>query len=71
MDDSKLYAKINDDLEGLLSTVKRFRDDIEMQFWLNKCAKVSFKKGSQVKSKNISLIINTEITENAIKPISI
>ena len=36
MDDSKLYAKINDDLEGLLSTVKRFRDDIEMQFGRNK-----------------------------------
>ena len=34
-----------DDLEGLLHTVKRFSDDVGMQFDLEKCAKVSFKKG--------------------------
>ena len=30
--DLKLYAKNDDDLEGLLSTVKRFNGDIGMQF---------------------------------------
>ena len=32
-----------------------------MQFSLNKCAKITFSNGSQVKCKNIILIINTEI----------
>ena len=34
IDDLKLYAKNDDDLEDLLRTIKRFRDDIEMQFAL-------------------------------------
>ena len=38
--------KNEDDLEGLLSTVKRFYDDIEMQFGLDKCVKVTLRKGS-------------------------
>ena len=62
MDDLKLYAKINDDLERQLNTVKRYCDDIGMLFGLDKCAKVTFKKDSKVKSKTI-LDINREITE--------
>ena len=61
MDDLKLYAKKDDDL-SLLSIVKRFSDDIGMQFGLRKREKVTFKKDSLVKSKNIILDINTEIT---------
>ena len=34
-----------------------------MQFDLDKCAKVTFTKGSLVKTKNITQDINTEITE--------
>ena len=34
-----------------------------MQFGLEKCAKVTCKKGLPVKSKNITLDINPEITE--------
>ena len=58
----KLYAKNDDNLEGLLSTLKRFSDNIRKQSGREKCAKVTFKKGSLVKSKNISLDINTDIT---------
>ena len=43
MDDLKLYAKNDGDLEGLLATVKRFSDDINMEFGLDKCAKATFK----------------------------
>ena len=39
-----------------------------MQFGLEKCAKVVFKKGLQVKFKNNTIDIKTEITENSIKP---
>ena len=45
----------NDDL-GLLSTVKRFSDDVGMQFGLDNSAKVTFRKGLQVKSKKNTLI---------------
>ena len=34
-----------------------------MQFCLDKSAKVTFNKGSQVKSTNITLDINTELSE--------
>ena len=33
MDDIKLYAKNNKKLEGLLSTVKQFSDDISVKVW--------------------------------------
>ena len=46
MDDSKLYEKMISKV-----SLKRLSDNIEMQFDLNKCAKVILKKGSRVKSK--------------------
>ena len=42
MDDLNLYAK-NDDLEGLLSTLKRFNKDMGIQSHLKKCVKVTSK----------------------------
>ena len=63
MEDLKLYTKNDDDLESLQSTVKRFSDDIGIQFGQNKCAKVTFRKGLLVKSKNFILGINTEIAD--------
>ena len=62
MYDFKVICK-NDGLEGLLNTVKRFSYDIKMQFDLGKCTKVTFKKGLLLKSKNITLDLNIEITE--------
>ena len=41
MDDLKLYWKNDKELEGLLSTVKQFSDDIDMYFGLDKCAKAT------------------------------
>ena len=59
----KVISRNDDDLESLLSSVKRFSDDIGIQFGPDKWAKVTFKKGSLVKSKCINLNINTEITK--------
>ena len=50
MDDLKLYAKNDKELEGLLSTVKQFSDDIGMEFGLDKCAKASFIKGKPTRT---------------------
>ena len=40
MDDLKLYAQSNKEIESLVNTVRIFSDDIHMQFGLDKCAKV-------------------------------
>lgn len=42
MDDIKLYAKNNDNLESLLNAVKKFIDDIVMQFDVDKSTKIIF-----------------------------
>ena len=57
MDDFKLYVNDDDDLEDLLSTLKYFGSDIGIQFGLKKCAKVTFKKGSLIKSNKITKFV--------------
>ena len=44
-----MYAKNDNQQTGLLSIVKKFSDDIKMEFGLDKCAKASFKGGKLVK----------------------
>ena len=63
MDDLKLYAKINYELEGLLRTVKTFSDDIGMTFGLDKCAKATFIRGKLKSTSSIVLHIDTKIKE--------
>uniref|UniRef100_A0A8C6P0Q3 Reverse transcriptase domain-containing protein n=1 Tax=Nothobranchius furzeri TaxID=105023 RepID=A0A8C6P0Q3_NOTFU len=63
MDDLKTYAKNDNQQEGLLQIVKLFSDDICMQFGLDKCAKVTFKKGKLTSTSNIQLDQETVIME--------
>ena len=63
MDDLKLYAQNDGELEGLLKTVKAFSDDIGMEFGLDKCAKATFKRGKLVTSENIELSDDTIIKQ--------
>ena len=63
MDDLKLYARNDNELEGLLKTVKAFSDDIGMEFGLDKCAKASFKRGKLSTTDNIFLDDDTIIKE--------
>jgi len=63
IDDLKLYAKDDNNLETLLHTVHHFSNDINMTFGLDKCAKVTFKRGRLMKSTNIQLDIHTVIKE--------
>ena len=51
--------------------MKRFIDDSGMLIGLDECEKVTLKKGSQVKSKSVTLDLNTEIILNSIKPLNI
>ena len=57
MDDLKLFARNDNELEGLLATAKEFRNDIGMTFDLEKSAKVSFRRGSSQKTTDIEIDI--------------
>ena len=63
MDDLKLYAKDDNELEGLLRIVKGFSDDIGMEFGLSKCAKATFKRGKLEESDHVRLDEETMIKD--------
>ena len=63
MDDLKLLAKNDQQLQGLVNIVKQFSDDIRMELGLDKCAKVTFLRGKLLKAKNITLDIITTIKD--------
>ena len=47
MNELKLYAKNDKELEGLLSILKQFGYDMGMEFGLNKCPKATLRKGKR------------------------
>jgi len=53
MDDLKLYADSEDNLEKLIKKVNTFSNDINMDFGLDKCSKCTIKKGKKIPGKNI------------------
>ena len=53
MNDLRLFVKDDNDLEGLLQTVKKFNDDIGMSFGLDKCAKATFKRGKLTEKTSV------------------
>ena len=55
VDDLKLYGTSDNQLNGLISTVKKVSDDIQMEFGLDKCAKATFKRGKKVSAEGILL----------------
>jgi len=63
MDDLKLIAKSGEELQKQIQIVKIFSDDIHMEFGLEKCAKIGFKRGKLVHSQNLVIDINREIQE--------
>ena len=63
MDDLKRFAKNDQDLKGLLNTVKEFRNDIGMEFGLDKCGKASFVRGKLQETSSINLDKDTAIRD--------
>ena len=55
MDDLKLFAKNQDQIDSLVQTVHLFSEDIGMQFGLNKCGVLVLKRGKIVKQNGITL----------------
>ena len=58
-----MYAKNDNQQTGLLSIVKKFSDDIKMEFGLEMCAKASLKVGKLVETLDLQLDANTCIKE--------
>ena len=48
MDDLKLFAKTENDVESLINTVRIVSDDTGMQFGLSKCAVIALKRGKTI-----------------------
>ena len=55
VDDVKLYRTSDNQLTGLISTVKNVSDNIKMESGLDKCAKASFKRGKKVSAAGMPL----------------
>ena len=63
MDDLKLQARSNKEIESLVNTVRIFSDDVHMQFGQDKCAKVTINRGKLASTENIRLPSREEIRE--------
>ena len=63
VDDPKLYGTSDNQLTGLINTVKNVSDDIKMEFGLDKCTKASFKRGKNVSAEDIPLNDNKVIQD--------
>ena len=63
MDDLKLIAKSEEEFQKQIQSVKNISDDIHMEFGLEKCAQIAFKRGKLVHSLNLVIDINREIQE--------
>ena len=55
MDDLKLFAKNEDQIDNLVNTVRIFSEDIKMEFGLPKCGVLIMKREKVVKSEGISM----------------
>ena len=51
MDDQKLFAKNEDQVDSLVNIVRNFSEDIKMEFRLPKCGVLIMKRGKVVKVK--------------------
>ena len=63
MDDLKLIAKSEEELQKQIQTVKTFSDDIHMESGLEKGAKITFKRSKIIQSQNLVEDVTREIQE--------
>ena len=70
MDDLKLYGRNRVEVEGLVGVVKKFSDDIGMEFGIDKCATIEIRHGKQVECSGIELpggAVMKEVEESGYK----
>ena len=66
IDDLKLFAKDDNDLEGLLQTVKKFSNDIGMSLGLDKWAKAFLKKANSTGTASVELYRNKDLEQDEV-----
>jgi hypothetical protein len=59
--DLKAIRKTEEELQKQIQVVRTFSDDIHLEFELDKCAKIVFKKGKFNHSQNLIPEFNREI----------
>ncbi len=59
MDDLKLYAKNEKEMQSIIQTVKIYSDDIRMEFGIEKCAVLQMKRGKLEASRGCKLTNGT------------
>jgi hypothetical protein len=57
MDDLKMIAISEEELQRQIQTVKTFSNDIHMEFGLEKCAKITIKRGKLISLQNLVMTI--------------
>ena len=63
MDDLKPIAKSEENLQKQIQRVKIFSDDINMEFGLEKCTKITFKRGKLTHLQNLVIDTNRVMQE--------
>jgi hypothetical protein len=63
MDDLKLLSRSEEDLESIIKIVKAISKDINMNFGLEKCAKICLKKGRVQRKTYIESTLEQDIKE--------
>ena len=64
MDDLKTYAKDDNQQPNLLTVVKKFSDDIQIEFGLEKSAKATFQRGKLTEYETSDSLTLTHALEN-------
>ena len=70
MDDLKLYARSQDEVDALLGLVQEYSKDIGMEFGMDKCAVLGIKNGKRVECSGVVLPsgdLMKEVDENGYK----
>ena len=55
MDDIKLYARSEREIDSLIHTTRIYSDDIGMSFGLDKCGRMVSKRGKMIRTEGIDL----------------
>ena len=63
VDDLKTFGNNDQEQTSLLTIVKGFSDDIQMEFGLEKCFKATFKKGNVNTNENTQIDLDTTIQQ--------
>ena len=71
MDDLKLFARIDDDLQKMTGVVQEFSDTIRMSFGISKCAKLTIKRDKVEQTGPLPLTDCSEIPDLAVSEVYI